>query len=137
AVPGVHAVVTGKDIGMRRFGRAIRDWPVLAVDRVRYIGERVAAVAAETSDAAQDALALIEVEYDELPAVFDAEEALAPDAPILHPDAAEYDPRRDASLHPNVQAHAFKQKGDPDIERVFAQADLVIEDSYTGPRQHQ
>jgi CO/xanthine dehydrogenase Mo-binding subunit len=138
AVPGVHAVLTGADIGPRRFGRAIQDWPVLAYERVRYVGERVAAVAAETREAAEAAVALIAVDYEELPAVFDAEAAMAPDAPILHPDAAEYAGERPgAPIHPNVQAHAFVQKGEPDIERVFAQADLVVEDRYVGTRQHQ
>src|SRR5436309_3477971 len=57
-VPGVHAVLTGADIGPRRFGRAIQDWPVLAYERVRYVGERVAAVAAETREAAEEAVSL-------------------------------------------------------------------------------
>ncbi len=137
AVPGVHAVLTGADIGPRRFGRALLDWPVLAYERVRFVGERVAAVAAETREAAEAAVALIDVEYEELPAVYDPEAAIAPDAPILHPNVAEYGERPGAPSHPNVQAHAFAQKGEPDIERVFAQADLVIEDRYVGTRQHQ
>jgi CO/xanthine dehydrogenase Mo-binding subunit len=137
AVPGVHAVLTGADIGPRRFGRAIQDWPVLAYERVRFVGERVAAVAAETREAAEAAVSLIEVQYEELPAIFDAEAAMAPDAPILHPDVASYGERPGAPSHPNIQAHAFVQKGDPDIEGVFAQADLVIEDRYVGTRQHQ
>ena len=138
AVPGVHAVLTGPDIGPLRFGRAVQDWPVLAYDRVRYVGERVAAVAAETREAAEEAVSLIDVEYEELPAVFDAEAALASDAPILHPEkAAEWDRRGNLAQHPNVQAHAFHQKGESDIERVFAQADLIVEDVHTGTRQHQ
>src|SRR5438270_490829 len=91
-VPGVRAVLTADDIGRRRWGRAMNDWPVLAYDRVRYVGERVAAVAAETLDAAEQAVSLIQVEYEELPPVFDAEEALAPDAPILHPEPEQYYP---------------------------------------------
>src|SRR5581483_841706 len=79
AVPGVHAILTGRDIGPRLFGRVLYDWPVLAYDRVRYVGERVAAVAAETRDAAEEAVGRIQVEYEELPAIFDPEEALQPD----------------------------------------------------------
>src|SRR5688500_2754718 len=69
AIPGVHAVLTADDIGRRRFGRLYPDWPVLAFDKVRYVGERVAVVAAETPEAAERAVRLIQVEYDELPAV--------------------------------------------------------------------
>src|SRR5471030_1433387 len=65
AMPGVHAVLTGRDIGERYFGRRLCDWPVLAIDRVRFIGEFVAAVAAETPQIAEAAIASIVVEYDE------------------------------------------------------------------------
>src|SRR5437764_917364 len=70
-VPKVHAILTGSDMKGLRTGRNLRDMPVLADDKVRYIGERVAAVAAETEDAADEALAAIEVEYEQLPEVFD------------------------------------------------------------------
>lgn len=141
-VPGVHAVLTGGDIGPRRFGRVLYDWPVLAYDRVRFIGERVATVAAETREAAEEAASLVHVEYEELPAVFDAEEALADGAPILHPpeEAATYHYAmgvRPPIPHPNVQGYRLIQKGDEDIERVFAQCDRVFEEVYTAARQHQ
>src|ERR671933_1301365 len=77
-VPGVHAVLTGADIGERGFGRNVFDWPVLAYERVLFVGERVAAVAAETREAAEEAVSLIQVEYAELPAVVDVNAALAP-----------------------------------------------------------
>jgi CO/xanthine dehydrogenase Mo-binding subunit len=70
-MPGVHAVLTGQDVRDRYVGKAMRDMPLLCWDRVRFIGDRVAAVAAETRDAADAALEAIEVEYEELPAVFD------------------------------------------------------------------
>src|SRR5919197_2395609 len=85
AVPGVHAVLTGADIGERRFGRYLYDWPVLAYDHVLFVGERVAAVAAKTREVAEEAVARIQVEYEELSPVFDLEEALLDDAPVLHP----------------------------------------------------
>ncbi|MGH2584859.1 MAG: xanthine dehydrogenase family protein molybdopterin-binding subunit, partial [Dehalococcoidia bacterium] len=90
-VPGVHAVITGADTrdgGL--WGRRVKDAPVLAYDRVRYFGERVAAVAADDEDIAQQALDLIEVEYEELPVVLDPFEALQDGAPILHPDFNSY-----------------------------------------------
>ncbi|MBM3222786.1 MAG: hypothetical protein FJZ47_03140 [Candidatus Tectomicrobia bacterium] len=85
-VPGVHAVITGADVRGGLWGRAVKDVPVLAYDRVRFAGEHVAAVAAAEEDIAQRALDLIEVEYEVLPAVLDAHAALQPEAPILRPD---------------------------------------------------
>src|SRR5256885_11369183 len=82
-VPGIHAVLTGADVRGIRYGRRLFDVPVLAEDRVRFVGERVAAVAAEDRDTADEALALIDVEYEELPAVFDPLEALGEEAAIL------------------------------------------------------
>ena len=90
ALPGVYAVLTGNDLRDRTdivptFGLFIRDQYPVAVDRVRYAGEPVAAVAARDAATAQRALDLIEIDYAPLPAVFDVEQALAPGAPILHP----------------------------------------------------
>lgn len=140
AVSGVHAVLTGADIGPRRFGRYLYDWPVLAYERVLYVGERVAAVAAETREAAEEAVSRIEVEYEELPAILDPEAALQADAPVLHPDATSYyylTGDRPPVPHPNLQGYRKIEKGDPEIERIFANAYRVFEDTYIGPRQHQ
>src|SRR5947209_1714539 len=84
ALPGVHAVITGADIGEGLYGSNLRDLPPLARGKVRYVGERVAAVAADDEDIAQQAIDLSDVEYEELPAVFDLEESMQPGAPILH-----------------------------------------------------
>jgi CO/xanthine dehydrogenase Mo-binding subunit len=93
---GVVVVLTGEDlkgIGIRpRFGPVYRDQPVLAIDRVRYVGEPVAVVAATDARLARAAAAEIEVEYDELPAVFDPKDALAADAIILHEQSDERGP---------------------------------------------
>src|SRR3984957_13577458 len=83
AMPGVHAVLTGRDIGDHYFGRRLCDWPVLSIDRVRFIGEFVAAVAAETPQIAEAAVASITVEYEELPGLFDPDAVLLPDAIVL------------------------------------------------------
>src|SRR5919106_2383398 len=84
--PGVRAVLTGADVKGILYGRRYRDVPVLAQDRVRFIGERVAAVAADDLDAVSDALELIEVDYEELPAVLNAVDSLQEGARIIHPE---------------------------------------------------
>jgi len=85
---GVHAVVTGKDTAGEKWGvfRYTRDQQLLCVDKVRYVGDEVAAVAAVDEDTALEALRLIQVDYEELPAVFDCHASLAPDAPQIHED---------------------------------------------------
>ena len=80
----MHAVLTCEDLPDYRIGRAMRDMPLLARDKVRFIGEKVAAVAADDVEIAEAACALIDVEYEELPAVFDPLEAMQPDAPLVH-----------------------------------------------------
>jgi CO/xanthine dehydrogenase Mo-binding subunit len=135
-VPGVHAVLTGADVHGIRYGRRLFDVPVLAEERVRFAGERVAAVAAEDRDAAEEALARIEVDYEELPAVFDPLQALAADAPILHPEVNSYiGLPKPLETPSNAFVRDTWRKGD--IESGFAQAELIIENTFTVPRQHQ
>jgi len=136
-LPGVHAVLTGRDLGERYFGRRLCDWPVLSIDRVRFIGEYVVAVAAESPEIAAAAAALIEVEYEELPALFDAGAALLPDAPVLHADPDRYVfmfPTRPKHAHPNIQGHAVAAIGD--VEAGFARSDRIFEHTFTTPRYH-
>src|SRR5580692_11436814 len=90
AYPGVRAVLTAEDIGHRRFGRNLYDWPVLAWDVVSYIGDRVVAIAADTRNAAEQAAKLVEVEYDELEPMLTAASAIAPTAPAIHPEWQQY-----------------------------------------------
>lgn len=137
-VPGVRAVITGQDVRGHLVGKTMRDMPVLCWDRVRFVGDRVAAVAAETLEAAEAALALIEVEYEELPAVFDPAEAMKPEAPLLHDDVASYGGPPPERLAPDVHNGATRlvwRKGDP--ERAFAEADLVLEHTFRIPPRHQ
>src|SRR6266851_4740705 len=140
-MPGVHAVLTGADLGATLWGRRIRDWPLLAVDRVRFIGDRVAVVAADSPTIAEAAIRAIDVEYEELPAVFDPREALAEDAPVLHPlgdDYALFGPgTRAPRPHPNVQGTQVIHKNDQDIDEIFAQATHVFEHTFSTPREHQ
>ena len=137
-VPGVKAVVTGQDVPGHYMGKVLRDMPVLCWDRVRYIGDRVAAVAAETPDAAEAALLLIDVDYDVLPAVFDPIEAMRPDAPLLHDDVASYAGAPLDVLATDVhngQTRLAWAKGD--VGEGFRQADVILEHSFAVPSRHQ
>ncbi len=135
-VPGVHAVITGQDIPPTLVGRLLRDCPVLARDRVRFVGEKVAAVAAEDSDAAEEALLLIDVEYEELPAVFDPVAAMEPSAPALHPEMAAYVglPQPVSPIN-NVLAH--NQWGKGDVAQGFRESDRVFEHTFSAHLMHQ
>ena len=126
AVRGVHAVLTAVDIP----NNAIHDeasglgvdpvlQPVLAADRVRYDGEPVAVVAAETPLAAEEAAALVEVDYEDLPGVFDPEQALEPDAPRVHDRGNRYVTWRSAL---------------GDVEAAMERADVVVEETYRSQR---
>jgi CO/xanthine dehydrogenase Mo-binding subunit len=142
-VPGVHAVISGADLPEVRIGRFLRDIPVLARDRVRFIGEKVVAVAAETPDAADEALSLIDVEYKELPAVFDPIEAMAPDAPRIHehPERYEHPPippiGGESRYHPfaNVCSQSIYRRGD--LARGMATAERTFEHTFIVPPVHQ
>jgi carbon-monoxide dehydrogenase large subunit len=137
-VPGVKAIVTGKDEPEHYQGKSIRDIPVLCWDKVRYIGDKVAAVAAESRDAAEEAVNLIDVEYEELPAVFDVLDAMKPGAPVLHDNAPAYDGAPAEIMAPaggNVVNKLTFGKGD--IEKGFAAADLVLEHTFRMPIHHQ
>ena len=88
-LPGVKMVVTGKDL-MARYGTCVQDQPYYCFDKVRYIGDPVAGVAAIDSDIAEEALELIKVDYEELPPVLDPLEAMEPGAPLVHEDLENY-----------------------------------------------
>lgn len=137
AMPGVEAVLTGADIGDRRFGRRLFDRPVLAVERTLFIGDYVAAVAADTRDIAEEAAAAIDVVYDELPAVFEPERALAQNAPVLHRFPERYHfhgGKRPKVSHPNVQGEHVVLKGD--IDAGFARAARIFEHEFSTPPYH-
>jgi CO/xanthine dehydrogenase Mo-binding subunit len=141
-LPGVIAVLSRNDLIDNPaiypyFGPVIRDTPVVAIDKVRFVGDPVAAVAALDDDTAQAALDLIEVEYEELPAVFDPEEALQPGAPILHES---FPPQRGATFadivfNPgegsNKLNHFKLRKGD--VEEGFRQSAQVFEHTFRCP----
>jgi CO/xanthine dehydrogenase Mo-binding subunit len=136
ALPGVRAVIAGADAKGRLIGRKIYDMPILADGMVRFVGEKVAAVAAETETIAEQALDLIDVEYEELEPLLDPLEAMKSSAPLLHPGVAGYRGLLHAIETPsNVFVDMTWKKGD--IEAGFREADLVIENTFTTSPVHQ
>lgn len=116
---GVEAVLTAKDIpGSNLFGIVVKNQAILAEDKVRYLGDGVALVAASSKEIAEEALSLIEIEYEPLPILNDPEEAMKPDSPRIHDDSPEYDFR-------NTFVHHKVRKGN--IEEGLAEADFIIE----------
>lgn len=130
-VPGVRLIVTAEDLPqpVPRFGPQVQDRPVIAVDQVNYHGEPVAAVAAETKEAAEEAVDLVRVEYEDLPAVFGVDAALAPDAPLVQEKAV----RRDGDPFANSNVFSEHRFGWGEVESVEAEADLVVENTYEYP----
>jgi CO/xanthine dehydrogenase Mo-binding subunit/aerobic-type carbon monoxide dehydrogenase small subunit (CoxS/CutS family) len=118
AMEGVQGVISCADVpGEDGFGVFVHDQPVMARGKVRYVGEAVAAVAAEDLLTARRAIKAIKVEYEDLPAVFDPEEAMAEGAPVLHDTAPG-----------NLVKHIPIRKGD--VDKAFAECDLVVEETY-------
>jgi len=141
ALPGVYAVVTAADLpllaveGEDAIGeQQFRD-RVLAGDKVLFEGHPVAAVAARTQALAEEALQLIDVAYEVLPAVVDVLEAMAPDAPILHPDLRTQSLAGQGETPTNVAMHFQQLRGDP--EAGFAEADVVVEREFRTQMVHQ
>jgi len=135
-VKGVKAIITGRDFPYLH-GECIINIPFLAIDKVRYVGEPVVAVAAEDEEAAKEALSLVEVEYEELPAVFDPEEAMREDAPLIHEEMEKYQYISAVKMIPktNICQHFVLSLGS--LEEGFAQSDYIFEDRFTTPQvQH-
>ncbi len=123
ALPGVVAILTSKDVPVNEYGIVTMDQPVLVGEgeKVRWLGDRIAIVIAESEKIAQEARQLVRVEYEPLPVVSDPREAMKPDAPLIHEE------RGDS----NILKHIKIRKGD--IEKGFAEADVVIESYYVTP----
>lgn len=134
ALPGVHVVLTGEDVPANYTGPFIEDQVALAKGKVRYVGEPIAAVAADTLAIARKALQLIDFEFEELEAVFDPEEAMKPGAPILHEDRDSYPcPIPLPTEHLNGCAMTEFVEGDAD--KAWAECDVIIEGVYETPAQ--
>ena len=126
ALPGVIATLTADDVpGRKDFGVHEIDWPVLCYDKVRYVGDAIALVAAESETIAQAALELIEVDYDVLPVVAGPKQAAQPDAPLIH----EHPEKFSKEAHGNFLAHFNLESGN--LQDGFKQADVIIEREYT------
>lgn len=136
ALPGVRAIVTGADCAGLKIGRRLYDMPILADGVVRFIGEKVAAVAADDEMIAEEALNLIEVEYEELEPVLDPVAAMKPGAPLLHPDVMTYKGLPKPLTEPTNDFIYFTW-GKGDLETGFGQADIVVENTFTTPTVHQ
>ncbi len=143
---GVKAVVTAQDTPKLKFGPLIEDWYPLAVDKVRFVGDELAAVAATDEELAREALELIEVEYEPLPPVFDVEEALKPDAPLIHEELAASGPSlemeqqvatkgKSEQVRGNVCAWLQIERGD--LKKGFEEAAFIFHDKFMSPSVHQ
>ena len=123
-VPGVKCVLTGRDVEQNAWGPVTKDQYLLAVDKVRYVGDEVAAVAAIDETACDEALSRIKVEYGPLPAVLNMFEAMSEGAPQIHEQFAK-----------NLSPHFDIARGD--VDEAFAKADYVLEDEFYLPRVYQ
>ncbi|NMA23807.1 MAG: molybdopterin-dependent oxidoreductase, partial [Spirochaetales bacterium] len=114
--PGVHVVVTAKDVpGHNGYGIALDDQPVFVTDKVRFVGDAIAGVVAETREIAEAAANKIKVKYEELPGVFDPKEGLKADAPKIHSGG-------------NILQDTHITNGD--VEKAFQEADVIVENEY-------
>ena len=121
---GVRAVVTAEDTIKRPWGAFFADQYILSVGKTRYVGEEVAAVAAIDTDTAEEAIDLIEVDWEPLPAVFDAEEAMKDGAALVHDDKPN-----------NIAMHLDLERGN--VAQAFAESDVIVEDTFTSmPQWH-
>ncbi len=127
-MPGVHAILTHEDVPEVRYGQMVKDRLMFARDRVRFEGDIVAAVAAQTPQIAAAAAAAIEVEYEPLPAVSDLEAALGDDAPLIHEDWQEYEADEQLRRNGNVLGFSTVTRGDADA--ALEGADVVVKGRY-------
>jgi len=136
SMPGVRAIVTGDDLQEHwRIGAFIKDEHALAKGKVRYVGEAVAAVAAESEAKARAAAAAIEVRYEELPAVLSPETALASDAAVIHEKASEYIKVFDTGTSGNLCSRTSFREGN--VDQGWRDSDLIFEARYeTQPQAH-
>jgi len=132
-LPGVRAILTGKEAPYK-FGIYMQDKGVLAQEKVHHVGEPVVAVAADTEEIAEQAVELIKVKYEELPAVFDQRDAIKDGAPLVHERLHEYmhAPFIFPKPHTNIANHFKLRKGD--VERGFREADVIVENEFYQPQ---
>jgi CO/xanthine dehydrogenase Mo-binding subunit len=137
ALRGVRAVLTGAEVRDIFVGTRVKDQPVLAYDKVRMCGDAVAAVAADSKPIAEEAIGLIEVEYEELPHVEDPVQALQPTAPLIHEDRNRY--RNSPKLPEGVSGHnlqSYVRWKNGDLEAGFQKATRIFEHTFRTPLSH-
>ncbi len=135
-LPGVKAVISSNNIPHVLYGTTIFDQMLFDPNKVRYLGDEVAAVAATDPDIAEEALSLIEVEYEELPAVFDPLEALEPNAPLVHEDSSQYESSFEVvGREGNVGCTTWFGHGD--VDKGFAESDEVFDHDFSTHQNHQ
>ncbi len=133
-IPGVAAVLTGDDVGYDRGGPFVKDETAIAKGKVRYVGEPVAAVAASDLETARRAALLIAVEYEELPGVFSPEDALAPDAPIVHEELESYVTTIELPAKGNLFQECEVSEGD--VDSAWDKCDVVVEGVFETQAQY-
>ena len=126
-LPGVRAVITAENAQQSYYGEFVSEQLPLCDEYARYVGDEVAAVAAIDEDIAEEALDLIEVEYEELSPIFDPKEALKPGAPAIHPELD--------VIKENTALHVAFERGEG--EAGFRYADFILEDRFTTQPMHQ
>src|SRR5919106_1852622 len=131
-LPGVRGIITTTDLPPVMTGLRMKDMPLLARERVRFVGEPVAAVAADSAAVAEEALNLIDVQYEDLPYVTDPLKAIEPGAPVLHDNPAAYKnaPERAMEL-PNIQSYGQWSNGD--VDAGFKNAARIFEHTFRTP----
>jgi CO/xanthine dehydrogenase Mo-binding subunit len=135
ALPGVHAIITAADVPETTSGWILKDQPMFAREEVRYAGEPLAAVAADTVEQAEAAVAAIELEIEPVDALTDVEASLAEGARLIHPAWESYPMLAPGPRDGNVAWESTLNRGD--VDAAFAAAHLVVEDEFTTQRQHQ
>ena len=134
-IPGVKAVITGADYPDLPMGAMIKDERLLAKDKVRYVGQPVAAVAATDIETARKAARLIDIAYDPLPEAMTIDDAIAPDAPVIHEGLADYIKIFEAEFSGNVLSRQVMSEGD--VEAAWGDCDVIIDETYdTQPQSH-
>lgn len=136
-MPGVRAVITAADVPDTRAGWIVRDTPLFARGVVRFVGEPVAAVAADTEAQARAAAEAVLVQIEEMPAVTEIEQALTPGAPLVHPDWESYEslPGMELRRRDNIASAFSAEIGS--VDEAFRRAHRIVEDEYRSNRQYQ
>jgi carbon-monoxide dehydrogenase large subunit len=133
-LPGVRAVITGQDFPSANIGVTVKDEVVMPRDKIRYIGEPIAAVAAVDEETAMQALKLIELDLEELPGIFSAEEGLAENAQLIHENWQDYSTSMPLRRNGNIVSHVSIKKGN--VDQGFAESDIIVEDLFSLPLVH-